>query len=164
MVENRLPRIFDTPREPALESWIAISSGQQSYQILTVSSISDGFHPDSIALGVAKRLDGGMANQTDIDRYNQINTDLYDNADYLELDSLSKATAYYTALNRAIDFRPQVSSRGSQGDELRFDLVTLERKLRDVKKWISHAKTATSPGGFFQRGTARCDSPSGYYS
>ena len=99
-----------------------------------------------------------MADPADITRYNRINDDLYDNADYLEMSSLSKAKSYFTALNRAIDFRPQVTSRGAQGDELRFDLATLERKLRDVKKWLSHKEVSESGGGgFHQRSTARCD-------
>ena len=99
-----------------------------------------------------------MATQTDIDNYNAINEDLHEYADYLETDDLGRGLKYFTALNRAIDFRPQVSSRGSQGDELRFDLAALERKLQTLKPWLNNKRRISSArGGFHQRGTSRCD-------
>jgi hypothetical protein len=97
-----------------------------------------------------------MTTQADLDRFNAINDDLHDYADWFELGDLARAKSYHTACVRAIDFRPSVSSRGSQGDELRFDIQTLEKKRMEVMKWIRGQEQSASGGGFYNRGTRRC--------
>lgn len=97
-----------------------------------------------------------MTTQADWDRFTAINDDLHTYADWLETGSIARAKSYHTACVRAIDFRPSVTSRGSQGDEMRFDIQSLEEKRQEVVKWIAAKEQAASGGGFYNRGTRRC--------
>ena len=93
--------------------------------------------------------------QTDIDRLAIVKEDLYENADYAAAGSLPKAQAYLTALTRLIDMIPQMASiGGTQGEEQRFDIQTLNRRLDEVRAFVTRRRNRQS-AGFRLRGSTR---------
>ena len=83
-----------------------------------------------------------------IDAFTEINTALNENGDWYP-DNQTKLRAFVNAMHRALALRPQLMSRGNQGEALRFDLeVSLEylRYLETSEKSLGARLNAA--GGF----------------
>lgn len=73
----------------------------------------------------------------------------FDNADYRETGSTSKAKAFMTACTRLIGLLPKTQSHGERGGEsVTFDIRELREQIADAKQFVS--TKATSAGGFSQ--------------
>ena len=79
---------------------------------------------------------------------------LRDNADYAEADDQVKAGKFATALKQYILAIPQMASRGSQGEETRFDIQTLKEMLKEAETFLAK-KRSISKAGFRLRGMTR---------
>lgn len=90
----------------------------------------------------------------DASRLRDIKKAMDDNADYAESDSEIKAARFVTALRRYIVAIPAMASRGSQGEEMRYDLETLKAMLADAEKFLFRKRTRAH-AGFRLRGTTR---------
>ena len=77
-----------------------------------------------------------------------------DNADYAEADDQVKAGKLATAIRQYILAIPQVASRGSQGEETRFDIVTLKEMLKDAETFLA-GRRSRAKAGFRLRGMTR---------
>lgn len=77
-----------------------------------------------------------------------------DNADYAEVNDGVKAGRYATALRQYMIAIPQTASRGSQGEELRFDMITLRDMLKKADDFLLRSR-ARANAGFRLRGLTR---------
>lgn len=68
----------------------------------------------------------------------------FDNADYDEAGSVTKAKAFQTACVRLIGLRPQLLQKGGQGANLhaQFNVSELRFQLQRVDSWLSANDTA----------------------
>lgn len=81
----------------------------------------------------------------------ELNCSLWEYADAESTGELSRMQSLLTYVNRAILIRSQESSRGTQGDRIIFDLVTLLNMRKSLKASIAAAKAAQAHdanGGF----------------
>lgn len=81
----------------------------------------------------------------DVINYQAAQAAYFANADYDETGDLTKARAFRTALRRLIGLRPAKSRHGdSGGEEIQFDLKTLNDQLKQVGQFISGVVSADS--------------------
>lgn len=69
-------------------------------------------------------------------------TDYESNADYEEVSSQSKCTAFITACRRLIPKLPNRASRGG-ASEVQLSVSMLREEIRDAKQWLAAHPTST---------------------